>query len=111
MTPQGNITFTLTEMRDLKGNPITDAKGSGHFVEIPLSQDVDVSYALLIRNLPHAKGKHYCLYVSLFRELNMALLITSDCINCDMCLQNAPIQLFLKATKFMKLIHFVVPNV
>lgn len=55
MTPQGNITFNLTEMRDLKGNPITDAKGSGHFVEIPLSQDVDISYALLIRNLPHAK--------------------------------------------------------
>ena len=54
MTPQGNITFNLTEMRDLKGNPITDAKGSGHFVEIPLSQDVDISYALLIRNL-HAK--------------------------------------------------------
>lgn len=55
MTPQGNITFNLTEMRDLKGNLITDAKGSGHFVEIPLSQDVDISYALLIRNLPHAK--------------------------------------------------------
>ncbi|EPJ6819833.1 TPA: U32 family peptidase C-terminal domain-containing protein, partial [Acinetobacter baumannii] len=55
MTPQGNITFNLTEMRDLKGNPITDAKGSGHFVEIPLSQEVDISYALLIRNLPHAK--------------------------------------------------------
>ncbi len=43
MTPQGNITFNLTEMRDLKGNPITDAKGSGHFVEIPLSQDVDIT--------------------------------------------------------------------
>ncbi|HAV3582480.1 TPA: U32 family peptidase, partial [Acinetobacter baumannii] len=39
----------------LKGNLITDAKGSGHFVEIPLSQDVDISYALLIRNLSHAK--------------------------------------------------------
>ena len=55
MTPQGNITFTLTEMRDLKGHAITDAKGSGHFVEIPLSQDIDIDYALLVRNLPHAK--------------------------------------------------------
>ena len=35
MTPKGNITFTLTEMRDLKGNQIDNAKGSGHVVEIP----------------------------------------------------------------------------
>ncbi len=55
MTPQGNITFTLTEMRDKKGNAIDDAKGSGHIVEIPVPQDIDVSYALLIRNLPDSK--------------------------------------------------------
>ena len=29
--------------------------GQPRYSEIPLSQDVDVSYALLIRNLPHAK--------------------------------------------------------
>lgn len=55
MTPKGNLTFTLTEMRDLKGHPIENAKGSGHIVEIPLSQEIDIEYALLIRNLPHAK--------------------------------------------------------
>ncbi|SPL70668.1 prephenate-dependent tRNA uridine(34) hydroxylase TrhP [Acinetobacter stercoris] len=52
MTPQGNITFTLTEMLDRKGNPIDDAKGSGHVVDIPIPADIDVKYALLIRNLP-----------------------------------------------------------
>ena len=55
MTPKGNLVFTLTEMRDLKGHPIDNAKGSGHIVEIPLSADIDIAYALLIRHLPHAK--------------------------------------------------------
>lgn len=54
MTPKGNITFTLTEMRDLKGNQIDNAKGSGHVVEIPLDANIDVEFALLIRNLPDA---------------------------------------------------------
>ena len=54
MTPQGNIYFTLTEIKDKKGNLIEDAKGSGHIVEIPLPADVDMRYALLIRNLPHS---------------------------------------------------------
>lgn len=54
MTPKGNITFTLTEMRDLKGNQIDNAKGSGHIVEIPLGASIDVEFALLVRNLPDA---------------------------------------------------------
>ena len=56
MTTSGNITFTLTEIKDKKGNSITDAKGSGHIVEIPVPADVDMQYALLIRNLPHSKA-------------------------------------------------------
>lgn len=52
MTPSGNITFELTEMRDQKGNAIVDAKGSGHIVNIPIPADVDMNFALLIRNLP-----------------------------------------------------------
>ncbi|MHA3099185.1 prephenate-dependent tRNA uridine(34) hydroxylase TrhP [Acinetobacter brisouii] len=54
MTPKGNITFTLTEMRDLKGNQIDNAKGSGHIVEIPLDASINVEFALLVRNLPDA---------------------------------------------------------
>ena len=55
MTPKGNISFVLEHMRDQKGNSIDNAKGSGHIVEIPLTHDIDIAYALLIRNLPHAK--------------------------------------------------------
>jgi putative protease len=54
MTTSGNITFTLTEMKDKKGNLIEDAKGSGHIVDIPVPADVDMAYALLIRNLPNS---------------------------------------------------------
>ncbi|NHB58328.1 tRNA 5-hydroxyuridine modification protein YegQ [Acinetobacter sp. 194] len=54
MTTSGNITFILNEMKDKKGNWIINAKGSGHIVEIPVPADVDMSYALLIRNLPHS---------------------------------------------------------
>ncbi|MGF2682920.1 tRNA 5-hydroxyuridine modification protein YegQ [Acinetobacter johnsonii] len=54
MTTSGNITFELTEILDKKGNPTLEAKGSGHVVEIPVPADVDMRYALLIRNLPHS---------------------------------------------------------
>ena len=54
MTTSGNIIFKLTEILDKKGNPILEAKGSGHVVEIPVPADVDMRYALLIRNLPHS---------------------------------------------------------
>ncbi|KDM91892.1 tRNA 5-hydroxyuridine modification protein YegQ [Photobacterium galatheae] len=51
MTPNGNITFTLEAMENRKSESITDAKGSGHFVFIPVPEDLDLSYALLMRNL------------------------------------------------------------
>ncbi|MCU4434012.1 tRNA 5-hydroxyuridine modification protein YegQ [Acinetobacter bereziniae] len=54
MTTSGNITFTLNQILDKKRQPIVDAKGSGHIVEIPIPADVDMQYALLIRNLPNS---------------------------------------------------------
>ena len=54
MTTSGNIIFKLTEILDKKGNPTLEAKGSGHVVEIPVPADIDMRYALLIRNLPHS---------------------------------------------------------
>ena len=54
MTTKGNISFILTEIKDKKGNSIEEAKGSGHIVEIPVPADVDMRYALLIRNLPNS---------------------------------------------------------
>jgi putative protease len=51
MTPNGNLHFVLDRMLDNKGNVIDDAKGSGHQVRIPVPTDVDLEFALLLRNL------------------------------------------------------------
>ncbi|MGF1764149.1 tRNA 5-hydroxyuridine modification protein YegQ [Aliivibrio kagoshimensis] len=50
MTPNGNVTFTLEQMENRKSEVIDDAKGNGHFVFIPVPEDVDLSYGLLMRN-------------------------------------------------------------
>lgn len=50
MTPNGNITFTLEQMQDKKGEQIDDAKGQSHIVYIPVPADLDLSFALLMRN-------------------------------------------------------------
>ncbi|WP_194089862.1 prephenate-dependent tRNA uridine(34) hydroxylase TrhP [Vibrio hibernica] len=51
MTPQGNIIFTLEAMENRKFQEVDDAKGSGHFVFIPIPADLDLSFGLLMRNL------------------------------------------------------------
>jgi len=53
MTPKGNLTFTLTQMLNKKGEAIVDAKGSGHQVVISLGdydrEDIDLSYGIIMR--------------------------------------------------------------
>ncbi|EJL6833724.1 tRNA 5-hydroxyuridine modification protein YegQ [Vibrio cholerae] len=51
MTPKGNVIFTLEAMENRKGEATYDAKGNGHFVYIPVPEELDLSYALLMRNL------------------------------------------------------------
>lgn len=58
MTPNGNVTFTLDELRDRKRNPIDVAPGSGHVVElvIPIEfaesmTDHDIEFGLLMRSV------------------------------------------------------------
>ena len=51
MTPLGNFNFTLQTMKNKKGEEITDAKGSGHVVKIPLPESIDLEHAILMRNL------------------------------------------------------------
>lgn len=50
MTPNGNVTFTLEQMENRKSEVIEDAKGNGHFVFVPVPEDFDLSYGLLMRN-------------------------------------------------------------
>ncbi|GAD81150.1 prephenate-dependent tRNA uridine(34) hydroxylase TrhP [Vibrio ezurae] len=51
MTPQGNVVFSLEVMENRKSETIDDAKGNGHFVFIPVPEDMDLEFALLMRNL------------------------------------------------------------
>ncbi|GEM76496.1 prephenate-dependent tRNA uridine(34) hydroxylase TrhP [Vibrio sagamiensis] len=51
MTPKGNVVFTLETMENRKSQSVDDAKGNGHFVFIPVPQDMDLEYGLLMRNL------------------------------------------------------------
>ncbi|EGR2466322.1 tRNA 5-hydroxyuridine modification protein YegQ [Vibrio cholerae] len=51
MTPKGNVIFTLEAMENRKGEATDNAKGNGHFVYIPVPEELDLSYALLMRNL------------------------------------------------------------
>ncbi|MHC4878183.1 MAG: prephenate-dependent tRNA uridine(34) hydroxylase TrhP [Planctomycetota bacterium] len=58
MTPAGNHSFDLTELRDRNGSPIQTAPGSPHVVRLTPPADVqnslqenDVAFALLMRSL------------------------------------------------------------
>lgn len=51
MTPKGNVVFTLEAMENRKGETVDDAKGNGHFVYIPVPEELDLSFGLLMRNL------------------------------------------------------------
>lgn len=51
MTPSGNIQFTLEAMQDKKGQPMEVAPGDGYIVYLPIPKQIDIRYALLIRNL------------------------------------------------------------
>ena len=51
MTPQGNIHFTLEHLQKATGEASEVAPGDGHTLYLPLPQDIDLSYALLMRHL------------------------------------------------------------
>ena len=54
MTPSGNRKFTLDTMINKRGELVDVAPGSGHVMQIPVDVDADMSYALLMRDLPNA---------------------------------------------------------
>lgn len=51
MTPQGNLNFTLQQMRDKKGQACDVAPGNGHMVWLPVPEEVELTFALLMRHL------------------------------------------------------------
>lgn len=64
MTPKGNIVFKIQRMLNRKGEEVEAALGDGHFVFLDVPEDVELDYALLMRNLvntntrnPHAESR------------------------------------------------------
>lgn len=51
MTPQGNYHFDLDQLHNTTGLPIEVAPGDGHTVYLPIPEQVDLHYALLMRDL------------------------------------------------------------
>jgi putative protease len=51
MTPTGNINFKLEELQNRKGELVDVAPGSGHVLYMPVPKEIDLSHALLMRNL------------------------------------------------------------
>lgn len=56
MTPSGNRKFKLDTMINKRGEKVDVAPGSGHVMQIPIDVDADMTYALLMRDLPNAPG-------------------------------------------------------
>ncbi len=51
MTPQGNLCFTVENMTNSRDQAIDVAPGNGHTVYLPVPSEVNLHYALLLRNL------------------------------------------------------------
>lgn len=51
MTPKGNIVFKINKMINRKNETVDVALGDGHFVFLDVPQDINLDYALLMRNL------------------------------------------------------------
>ncbi|SFN32430.1 putative protease [Izhakiella capsodis] len=50
MTPEGNLRFELETMQDKKGNQMLVAPGDGYRIWLPVNHDIDLGWALLLRN-------------------------------------------------------------
>ncbi len=51
MTPQGNLNLTLGHIETRKGESVEVAPGNGHTMYLPLPAELDLSHAILMRNL------------------------------------------------------------
>ncbi|MBY5990633.1 tRNA 5-hydroxyuridine modification protein YegQ [Ferrimonas balearica] len=51
MTPQGNLNLSLGHIENRKGESVEVAPGNGHTMYLPLPEQLDLSHAILMRNL------------------------------------------------------------
>ncbi len=52
MTPKGNFHFDLSELRNGNGEAIEVAPGDGHTVYLPIPDQVELAFGLLMRDIP-----------------------------------------------------------
>lgn len=57
MTPQGNLNLRLEALENTRGEAIDVAPGDGHTVYLPVPEDVNLQYALLMRELEGGTSK------------------------------------------------------
>lgn len=58
MTPKGNIVFKIERMLNRKNELIEAGLGDGHFVFLDVPNDINLDYALLMRNLSAATTRN-----------------------------------------------------
>jgi len=51
MTPRGNFHFDLHQLQNAKGEAIEVAPGDGHTVYLPIPDQVDLRFGLLMRDI------------------------------------------------------------
>ena len=51
MTPKGNFHFDLHQLHNTKGEAIEVAPGDGHTVYVPIPDQVDLRFGLLMRDV------------------------------------------------------------
>ncbi|WP_263054201.1 prephenate-dependent tRNA uridine(34) hydroxylase TrhP [[Curtobacterium] plantarum] len=55
MTPQGNLNCQLDALQNARGEPTEVAPGDGHRVWLRVPEEVDLRFALLLRNFDHGE--------------------------------------------------------
>lgn len=58
MTPKGNILFKIEKMLNRKNEEVAAGLGDGHFVFLDVPTDIDLNFALLMRNLSDSNTRN-----------------------------------------------------
>ncbi len=58
MTPKGNIVFKIERMLNRKNENVDAALGDGHFVFLDVPADIELEFALLMRNLVNTNTRN-----------------------------------------------------
>ncbi len=83
MTPKGNIVFKIERMLNRKNENVEAGLGDGHFVFLDVPEDVQLDYALLMRNLVNTNTRQPQPKIS-----HLWQLMLINCCICYFCVYN-----------------------